>query len=63
MTALLKRKTRLQFETAARYGTRAIVVECLPQVALIRLKGTGTVYTVDWSAVYTLAAKLKAMKR
>jgi hypothetical protein len=60
MTAIVDRKTRLEFETAATVRGRAIVIEATPQVAVIRLKGSRESYEVDWAGVFWLGVKKSA---
>lgn len=66
MTSLSKRKRRLLVETAdvvrERGRLREVVIEATPHVALVRLKGTRTVFPISYAAIYHAAAKLEAAK-
>jgi hypothetical protein len=66
MTSLSKRKRRLIVETAdvvrERGRLREVVIEATPHVALIRLKGTRTVYPISYAAIYSQAVKLEVAK-
>ncbi|MGP8269131.1 MAG: hypothetical protein ACLQLH_03610 [Terracidiphilus sp.] len=64
MTALSKRKSKLSFQTSdtvrERGRTREVVIECNDTFAVVRLKGTRSRFSIEWSAIYTAAAKLAA---
>ena len=64
MGNLSNRKTKLTFETAdtarERGRWRYVVIECEPTHAVVRLKGTRTRFSIEWSAIYAAAAKLAA---
>jgi hypothetical protein len=60
MTRLAERKTRLQFETSARYRGVALVALPTPHDLILREKGRRTAFAVPWLAVYELAMKLAA---
>lgn len=61
---LSDRKSRLSFITNsfARYRgkERSIVVEVMPDYAIVRLLGTRTRYEVSWRGVFDLAAEIFA---
>ena len=62
MTLLGKRKRRLTFETSdtVRYRgkLRAVVIECRPFVASVRLKGTRQRFETSWAGVYLHAVRV-----
>lgn len=63
---LSDRKSRLSFITNsfARYRgkDRSIVVEVMPDYAIVRLLGTRTGYEVSWRGVFDVAAEIFARK-
>jgi len=67
MTRLRQRKTKLTFITnaTARYRgkEREIVIEALPDTAIIRLLGTRVKYEVSWRGVHDLGARIVASHR
>lgn len=64
MSRLRQRKTKLEFITnsTVRYRgrDREIVIEALPDTAVIRLLGTRVSYEVSWRGVYNLGARIEA---
>jgi hypothetical protein len=67
MTALSQRKSKLTFETGdtvrERGRSREIIIEAENTFAYVRLKGTRTRFMIEWSAIYSAAAKLAAAQR
>ena len=67
MTSISQRKSKLIFETGdtvrERGRRREVVVEANDTFAVVRLKGTRTRYAIEWSAIYTAAAKLAAAQQ
>lgn len=66
MSRLRERKTKLEFITnaTARYRgkEREIVIEALPDTAIIRLLGTRVKYEVSWRGVHDLGARIAASR-
>ena len=60
MTAIAKRKRRLDFETSALVRGRYIIVEAGTHTAKLRLKGTRTRYEVSWEGIFWLGVKVAA---
>ncbi len=64
MTALSKRKSKLQFETEGevrdRGKMRQVVLECEGTFARVRLKGTQSRFPITYRAIYEYAAKCAA---
>ena len=62
MTNLENRTTRLYFKTSditrERGKSREVIVEARPRTCSIRLSGLRTSYTLEWSAIYSLAVKM-----
>jgi hypothetical protein len=62
MTALDKRSTRLNFKTSDtvwdRGRRREVVIEAHPRTCSVRLAGMRTSFTVEWSAIHSLAVKM-----
>lgn len=67
MTALSQRKSKLIFETGdtvrERGRRREVIIEAEDTYAFVRLKGTRTRFMIEWSAIYTAAAKLAAAQQ
>lgn len=67
MSRLRERKTKLEFITnaTARYRgkDREIVIEALPDTAIIRLLGTRVKYEVSWRGVHDLGARIASNKK
>ena len=65
MTRLRQRKTQLAFITNAtvryRGKDRDIVIEALPDTAVVRLLGTRVKYEVSWRGVHDLGARIESM--
>jgi len=63
MTRLDQRKTKLSFETQSTIFEqgehRAVIVECHPKYALLRLKGKRKGYSISWDAMVRVAARLE----
>jgi len=63
-TSLSERKSKLVFATSDhirdRGKLRAVVIEATPYAAMVRLQGTRTSFTLPYSAIYHLAARLAA---
>jgi hypothetical protein len=61
---LAERKTQLVFETScfvwSQGAQRAVIVEAQPYECVLRLAGSRQSLTLNWAAVYALAAKLEA---
>jgi len=60
MSHLSKRKTRLQFETAATVQGRGICVEIKPYTVILREKRKRKGYEISWEAIFWQAAKIEA---
>jgi hypothetical protein len=62
VTRLRQRKTKLQFITNAtvRYRgmERDVVIEAMPDYAIVRLLGTKVRYEIPWRSVHDQAAKI-----
>jgi hypothetical protein len=67
VTALSQRKSKLIFETGdtvrERGRRREVIIEAEDTYAFVRLKGTRTRFMIEWSAIYTAAAKLAAAQQ
>lgn len=66
MSRLRERKTKLEFITNAtvryRGKDRDVVIEALPDTAVIRLLGTRVKYEVSWRGVHDLGARIAGEK-
>lgn len=62
MTDLSLRTTRLNFKTSdavwERGKHREVVIEARPRTCTVRLAGMRTSFTIEWSAIHSLAAKM-----
>jgi len=67
MSRLRQRKTKLEFITNAtvryRGKDRDVVIEALPDTAVVRLLGTRVKYEVSWRGVHDYAARIASSRQ